>query len=482
MIIASPRDLPKVDELLKHPRLDAARETYGYIPVREAVRGLLGAARECLIQNGGESHPDSAYLGFALDLAPGKELTEQTLLTAVLSKLEQETRSGIRKVINATGALLHTNLGRAPLARQALAAVKRCGEGYASLEFDLKENRRGQRTTSIEALLCRLFDVEAAAVVNNNAAAVMLALSALCRGREVVVSRGELVEIGGKFRIPEIMEQSGAILREVGTTNRTRSSDYEAAISEATAALLKVHRSNFKLVGFTEEVGEAELADLAHRYGLPLIHDLGSGCVSKELAALFPQEPTVEGAVASGADVICFSGDKLLGGPQAGLIIGRRKSVSKMSSHPLMRAFRCDKMTLAALEATLSLYLDPDRARANIPLLASALYDPDRLRERTEKAASSLAEHGIAAKAVASEMIMGGGAAPELPIPSWSLSIHPGAGSSSRLEAKLRTYEPPILCRTTHDQLLFDLRTVSEEEERLLLLALVDALSGEDQP
>ncbi|NLA95659.1 MAG: L-seryl-tRNA(Sec) selenium transferase [Clostridiaceae bacterium] len=486
MTIERPRDLPKVDELLRDSRLNNAKETMGYVPVREAVRGILDAARQFLVENGDKPHPDAAYIDRAVQAGHGAGgnllLSAQSLITAVLQKLDTEAIPGIRKVINATGAILHTNLGRAPLAKQALAAVRRSSEGYASLEFDLEENRRGQRTSSVETLLCRLFAIEAATVVNNNAAAVMLALSALCRGREVIVSRGELVEIGGRFRIPEIMEESGAILREVGTTNKTHLDDYESAIGDSTAALLKVHRSNFRMSGFTGNVVEFKLSELAHRHGLPLIYDLGSGLISAELSSLLTDEPTVHAALTSGADVICFSGDKLLGGPQAGIIIGRADLVGKMAAHPLMRAFRCDKMTLAALEATLTLYLDPDRAKEEIPLLVSALYDSAALRERTEKTAAALAQHGIGAQTISSAMIMGGGAAPEVTVDSWALAVNPGTLPIFSLETRLRAFDPPVLCRTTHDTLLFDLRTVSEEEERLLIFALVDAFDREADP
>ncbi|HPX93096.1 MAG TPA: L-seryl-tRNA(Sec) selenium transferase [Bacillota bacterium] len=483
MIIENPRDLPKVDQLLRDSRLDAARESNGYHPVREAVRGILEAARHFLTKKADDPLADAAYIekaaGADCQAAGSILLSEEVLLRAILLKIETESKPGIRKVINATGAILHTNLGRAPLAKEALAAVQRCSEGYASLEFDLTENRRGQRTAPLETLLCRLFDVEAATVVNNNAAAVMLALSALCRGREVLVSRGELVEIGGKFRVPEIMEESGAILREVGTTNKTRLADYERAISDSTAALLKVHRSNFRISGFTEDVSDTELSQLARCHGIPLIYDLGSGLVSEELSALLPDEPTVRGALASGADLICFSGDKLLGGPQAGILMGRADLVGKMTAHPLMRAFRCDKMTLAALEATLALYLDPDRAKERIPLLVSVLYNNDSLRQRTEEAALSLSGHGIMAEAIPSEIIMGGGSAPEIPLHSWALAVRSGTRSISSLEQNLRAFDPPILCRTTLDTLLFDLRTLSGEEERLLLSALARAFSEE---
>ena len=483
MTIKGPRDLPKMDDLLKDPQLDSLKQTQGYLPVKEAVRSLLEAARQTLTGAEGPTHPDAVFLdqvrGIGRDEDTKIPLSRQSLLEASRLKLESEARPGIRKVINATGAILHTNLGRAPLAEQALAALAECSRGYASLEFDLKEGKRGQRTSSVEALLCRLFGVEAATVVNNNAAAVILALSALCRGRQVLVSRSELVEIGGKFRVPEIMEESGALLREVGTTNKTYLADYEKAIDDSTGALLKVHRSNFRISGFTEDVDEADLARLAHQHGLPLIYDLGSGCVSTELADLLPGEPTVADALASGADVICFSGDKLLGGPQAGIILGRAALIGKMAAHPLMRAFRCDKLALSALEATLTLYRDPDRAKQHVPLLKSALYDSKKLRERTKKLAASLAHHGIEARVVASQAIMGGGAAPEIPVASWALAIKPEPLPVSSLESALLSHDPPILCRTTHETLLFDLRTLSGPDEDLLLTALLHIFNRE---
>lgn len=489
--IDSPRHLPKVDDLLRDGRLDKAKESLGYVPVRDAVRSILEAARILLTDRArGSGNPaDLALLERLLGPEQGqgdrRGLTSQAIISATLMKLEAEGRPGIRKVINATGAILHTNLGRAPLAAQALSAVDQGSRGYSSLEFDIEQNRRGQRTASIEDLLKRLFDVEAALVVNNNAAAVLLALSALCRGREVIVSRGELVEIGGRFRVPEIMEESGAILCEVGTTNKTRGLDYERAIRDSTAALLKVHRSNFRLTGFTEEVSASDLANLAKRHGLPLIYDLGSGCVSEELASLLPEEPTVASALESGAQLICFSGDKLLGGPQAGILIGQKEIIDILRSHPLMRAFRCDKMTLIALEATLRLYLDPEKAKEHIPLLSMALYKPDLLYERTSGLVQELTAFGIPARVLESDMILGGGAAPEVRIPSWALAIDPGTNAGSLsvtgLEASLRAFDPPILCRTVRDQLLFDLRTVSPEDEGVIKFALVDIFGREDR-
>jgi L-seryl-tRNA(Ser) seleniumtransferase len=465
--IDSVRQLPKVDELLREPRLENALRLIGHVPVREAIRTTLDKARESLLAG----HPD-------------EPITEESIIFSILKQLDRETKTKIRKVINATGAILHTNLGRAPLAEQALDAVMDCSRGYSSLEYDLEHSRRGQRSSSTEELLCRLFNVEAATVVNNNAAAVMLALSSLCRGREVIVSRGELVEIGGKFRVPEIMEESGAKLREVGTTNRTRISDYVRAVNESTAAFLKVHRSNFRMSGFVEEVDECDLAALARQHAIPLIYDLGSGCISQDLAELLPKEPTVSQAIACGAEVICFSGDKLLGGPQAGIIIGKKEYVERCQAHPLMRAFRCDKMTLSALQATLTLYLDPEMARQHIPLLQMALVDTDALFKRSEQVKEILNARGIKATVTSSNMIMGGGSAPEVRIPSWALTLVPENGGSLTLqsiESALRAYDPPIICRTVNNSLLFDLRTVSEREEQILIEALCAILKEGDK-
>lgn len=460
-VMEHPRDLPKVDDVLRDAGLRDALATHGHVLVRDAVRRALDDARRQLLEH---------------DDAP---LEDASIYQAVLDRLEQWQRQGIRPVINATGAILHTNLGRAPLADHAIDAVVTVACGYSTLEFDLEERRRGFRTTAVESLLVRLLDVEAALVVNNNAAAVMLALSALGRGREVIVSRGELVEIGGAFRIPEIMEESQAVLHEVGTTNKTRLRDYERAIGEDTAALLKVHQSNFKIEGFTEDVSAGDLADLAHAHDLPLLYDLGSGLLSSALAEKIPTEPTVRQAVDSGADIICFSGDKLLGGPQAGIIIGRRDCIDIMRSHPLLRAFRCDKMTIAALEATLRLYMDPDRSIQRIPLLAMALTDLDDLYQRTEAIAETLASNGVPVTAEPSKMILGGGSAPEQTLPSWALVIRSDTLSPNDAADRLARHDPPIVGRTASDALWLDLRTVSTEDEADLIAALIEVFSEE---
>lgn len=472
MIIQNLSDLPKVDEFIRDDRLASAMETFGYTPTLNAVRAVIDDARQSIRSR---CQP-------ALAVPDYSPLTRDELIERVFGRLERESKPGIYPVINATGVILHTNLGRAPLAEAAAEAVHRAVSTYSSLEFDFEHKSRGNRNSHIEKLLCRLLNVEASIVVNNNAAAVMLALSALARNREVIVSRGELVEIGGSFRIPEIIEESQALLREVGTTNRTHLQDYERLIGRETAAILKVHTSNFRLIGFTECVKTADLADLAHKNDLPFIYDLGSGCLSEQLAALFPDEPTVASAIADGADVICFSGDKLLGGPQAGLIVGKERYLSSMRTHPLLRAFRCGKMTLTALEQTLRLYFDEEKAHRLLPVLSMALVDPTALRQRTEAFAEKLKETGILASVEPSGMTMGGGTTPEYYIDSFACVIDPalnsGTPSPSAIESKLRDCSPPVVCRLVKDKLYFDLRTVREEEEASLIGCLLRAVRG----
>ncbi len=469
MTIKHPRDLPKIDEFLGDEYFAEAIETFGYSPTIEAARAVIDEARTALLKQ--EERTEES------------PLTCELLARRVLERLAREARPGIRPVINATGVILHTNLGRAPFSKKVADAVHEVASTYSSLEYDFEQKARGHRNTHVEKLVCKLLNVESAIVVNNNAAGVMLVLSTLARNREVIVSRGELVEIGGSFRIPEIMEESQAILRGVGTTNRTHLRDYERVLTDETAALLRVHTSNFRLIGFTKSVSTKELADLAHEHDLPLVYDLGSGCLSPQLAALLPDEPTVASAIADGVDVICFSGDKLLGGPQAGIIIGKERYISRMRAHPLLRAFRCDKMTLAALEQTLRLYFDDEQARRHIPILSMALVEPEELKRRTEIFADNLKERGIQATVEPSSMVMGGGTAPELYLESWACAVdpalHEGAPSPSVVDANLRASSRPVICRLIHDRLFFDLRTVRADEEELLIDSLLHAMRAD---
>jgi L-seryl-tRNA(Ser) seleniumtransferase len=408
------RDLPSVDEL--------AREADDPLAVA-AAREVLARARE-EIQAGAEPG----------DLA--------ARLSAVLAATR---RPSLQRVLNATGVLVHTNLGRAPLADEALERVQEAARGYSNLEYDLAEGARGSRQDHVAAILRRLTGAEAALVVNNNAAAVLLALAALAEGREVLVSRGELIEIGDGFRIPDVLARSGARLVEVGTTNRTRAADYERAVGPDTAVLLRVHQSNFRVLGFTEQPRIEELAAVARRHGVSLVDDLGSGVLT-ELA----DEPSARDALARGADLVCFSGDKLLGGPQAGIVVGRAELVEKLRRHPLQRALRADKLTLAALEGTLLLYLDaPER----IPVLRMLRENAESVRARAERLSALVA--GTVEETVARA---GGGALPLAELPSYACAVEEG------LAAPLRAADPPVVGIVRDGKLLLDCRTLRDDE------------------
>jgi len=365
----------------------------------------------------------------------------------------------LRRVLNATGILVHTNLGRAPLAEHALERVVEAARGYSNLEYDLADGRRGSRQDHVAAALRRLTGAEAALVVNNNAAAVLLALAALAEGREVIVSRGELIEIGDGFRIPDVLTRSGARLREVGTTNRTRVADYERAAGPETGALLRVHQSNFRMVGFTEQPTVAELAEVARRHGVPLVDDLGSGV----LVAL-EGEPSARDSLAAGADLVCFSGDKLLGGPQAGIVVGRAELVERLRRHPLQRAVRADKLTLAALEGTLALYLDPARAGREVPVLRMLGEPGESVRARAAGLAAAVG--GEVEETVAR---VGGGALPLAEIPSFACAVE------EELAGPLREGEPPVVGIVRDGRLLLDCRTLGDDEVEEVAAAVASA-------
>jgi L-seryl-tRNA(Ser) seleniumtransferase len=383
----------------------------------------------------------------------------EVLLVAVRGHLAEETAFSLRPVVNATGVVLHTNLGRSVLGRAVAARVMEIAADYSNLEYDPKTGKRGSRQTHVETLLTRLTGGEAALALNNNAAARLLIMAAICGGREVIVSRGELVEIGDSFRLPEILAQGGVTLREVGATNKTTLADYAGAIvPERSGAILKVHPSNFRLIGYTHQPAAADLAALAASQGLPLIFDAGSGA----LGLIMPGEPDLAETLAAGADLVCFSGDKLLGGPQAGLVVGRAALVAKLKAHPLARALRIDKLCLAALEVTLRLHLDPERARRDIPTLAMLSIGDEELRTRAEalKASLTAAAPALTLAVVETEGQTGGGAAPEYPLPSWAVAVtHPRA-SAERLDDALRRGEPPIIGRIHRERLILDVRTI----------------------
>ena len=411
------RDLPSVDELAGGHDDPLAVD---------AARRVLARARE-EIQAGGDPG----------DLAQRLE-----------AELVAARAPALRRVLNATGVVVHTNLGRAPLSEAALERVREIGRGYSNLEYDLRSGSRGSRQDHVAAILRRLTGAEAALVVNNNAAAVLLALAALAEGREVVVSRGELIEIGDGFRIPDVLARSGARLVEVGTTNRTRAADYEQAIGPETAVLLRVHQSNFRVVGFTALPSVAELAKVADRHGLPLVDDLGSGVLGR-----VEDEPSVAESLAAGADLVCFSGDKLLGGPQAGIVVGRAELVERLRRHPLQRAVRADKLTLAALEGTLGLYLDPERASREVPVLRMVMEPATEVRARAERLAASVG--GEVEQTVAR---VGGGALPLAELPSFACAVE------EELAERLRLGEPPVIGVLRDGRLLLDCRTLTDEE------------------
>jgi L-seryl-tRNA(Ser) seleniumtransferase len=421
------RDLPSVDELARAKRFAG----FPHAVVVDAARRTLARARE-EIRVGHD---------------PG-DLQER--LAAELSSL---AKPGLRRVLNATGVVLHTNLGRAPLADAAIERLRDVGPGYSTLEYDVVEGGRGSRQDHVAPLLRRLTGAEAALVVNNNAAALLLCLAALAEGRDVLVSRGELIEIGDGFRIPDVLASSGARLLEVGTTNRTRAGDYERAIGSETALLLRVHQSNFRVVGFAERPELRELAAVARRHGLVLVDDLGSGALQASDTVLPVDEPSARDSLAAGADLVCFSGDKLLGGPQAGVVLGRAELVERLRRHPLQRAVRADKLTLAALEATLRLHLDPERARRDVPVLRMLAEPAEHVRERAERLAAL-----AGGEVTATVARVGGGALPLAELPSFACAVE------EQLAAALRAGDPPVIGVVRDGRLLLDCRTLADGE------------------
>lgn len=450
------RALPKVDELLRRPEL---AETGLPQPVlTDLVRGRIDDLR-CRILSG------------ELTVLPAVEELCADLCRAAAAA----ARPSLRPVINATGIVLHTNLGRACLSPRAVEAAARAASRYSTLEYDLENGCRGSRYSHVERLLCRITGAESALVVNNNAAAVLLILSALGKGGEVITSRGELVEIGGSFRIPEIMEQCGCSLREVGATNKTHLRDYARAIGESTRALLKVHTSNYRILGFSESVPLSELVALGREHGLPVIEDLGSGCFFDLETIGLHGEPTVMDSVRAGVDILSFSGDKLLGGPQAGIILCRKEWSALLRSHPLTRAMRVDKMTLAALEATLQSYLEPDRAREEIPTLRMLSQSPQLLRRRAEQLCALLEEAGPCCQVIPEQDQVGGGSVPTQLLETWAVAVEPRHVSVDGLEQRLRLSEPAVIGRIVRDRYLLSLRTLWEEDFPLLARVLKEA-------
>jgi L-seryl-tRNA(Ser) seleniumtransferase len=404
-------------------------------------------------------------------------VTAESVAQRALSRLERELRPKLRTVINATGIVLHTNLGRAPISEEAAQAALEAAHAYLNLELDLETGVRSSRQDAIREWVCRLTGAESATAVNNNAAATVIALRALCQGKEVIVSRGQLIEIGGSFRIPEIMAVSGAILREVGTTNITRLSDFEKAIGPNTGALLQVHTSNYRISGFTKSVPLGDLVTLGHNHGLKVIDDIGSGAMIDFAHFGFTDEPVAAESVAAGVDLVLFSGDKLLGGPQAGILAGRKEHIAKIEKDPLMRAFRLDKMTLAALETTLRLYLDPERALREVPVLRMLGTPVTELHQRAEALAARLRNiDSLALVDVAEDVAyVGGGSLPDQKMAAWVIEIAARNVGDAELAHRLRTGDPAVMTRVREGKVVLDVRTVLPHQEDALVAAVQTA-------
>jgi L-seryl-tRNA(Ser) seleniumtransferase len=452
------RNLPSVNDLLESPPLRRLRDTLSHGVVVGGVRSFLDNVRRDV-----QSAAHDVRLPDVGDLA---ERIAQWIL--------RQEDSPLRPAVNATGVLLHTGLGRAPLADAAVDAIAAVAGGYATVEVDPASGERSQRTVAVQRLLQQLTGAEAALVVNNNAGATLLALAALAGGREVIVSRGQLIEIGGSYRLPDVMTASGCCLREVGTTNKTRVGDYQAAITDQTAALLRVHTSNYVIQGFAEQPSLAELVELARARSLPLIDDIGSGALIDFAEFGLTGEPIAMESIRAGADVVLFSGDKLVGGPQCGIVIGRKAHVERMQKHPLARALRVDKITLAALAATLRLYRDPEKARLEIPLLSLLATSVENLRNRAERLAPQMAAASAIADAevLADHTFLGGGSVPTQQIPTVCIALTPAGRSVDDLHTALRTGRPCVFGRIQKDRLLLDLRSVLPSQDRMLVEAV----------
>jgi L-seryl-tRNA(Ser) seleniumtransferase len=455
------RHLPAVNDVLQTPAVQALLAAHDHGLVAAAVRQCLAEVRARIVAKEAANVPNL------------EQLSE-----AVRARLEQSLRPKLRSVINATGIVLHTNLGRAPVAEDAARAAYEAARGYLNLELDLETGKRSTRQSAIRDWVCRLTGAESATAVNNNAAATVIALRALCAGREVILSRGQLIEIGGSFRIPEIMAVSGAVLKEVGTTNITRLADFERAITPNTAALMQVHTSNYRIGGFTKSVPLADLVELGRKHGVAVIDDIGSGALLDFTRFGFEGEPLARASIAAGADLVLFSGDKLLGGPQAGILAGKKEHIQRIEKDPLMRAFRLDKMTLAALEATLRLYLNEEAALREIPGLRMFGTPLDALRRRAETLARRLQDvPGLTDVQAAEDVAFaGGGSLPDQPLPTWVVEARPAERSDADFAQRLRTGSPAVVCRVREGRIVLDVRTIFPEQTDALVHAIQAAL------
>ncbi len=462
------RKIPSVDEILSRPEIVELLKVHPRKVVVEAIRKGLRQLREELLHKKEFSQCGDEFFSF------------ERLYPIFQKEVALQIQPRLRQVINATGVVIHTNLGRAPLHPSALKHLMDISKTYSNLEYDVEFGERGSRYTHVEEILCRLSGAESALVVNNNAGAVLLVLNTLAEDKEVIVSRGELVEIGGAFRIPDVMKRSGALLREVGTTNRTHLNDYQKAIGAQTALLLKVHTSNFRVMGFASEVSLEDLVQLGKQHQLPVVHDLGSGCLIDLTRYGLEREPTVQEMMKTGVDAITFSGDKLLGGPQAGIILGKKKFLDLFKTNPLTRALRIDKLTLAALESTLLLYLDEKKAMEEIPTLQMLSLDTRRLRRRGRRLLKRLS--GIVNQRMTFTLRedvsqVGGGALPLQELPTIVMAVRPLDFSVNHLEENLRKGDLPIISRISKEELILDMRTVFDEEIPLLAEGIEKALN-----
>jgi L-seryl-tRNA(Ser) seleniumtransferase len=457
-----------VDEFLLRPEVENLLRIYPRNVVVEGIRKGLGRLRQELLEKENLSDIENDRFSF------------EHLYPLLQREIELQIQPHLRRVINATGVVIHTNLGRSPLHPSALQHLVEVAQTYSNLEYDIDLGERGNRYAHVEGILCRLSGAESVLVVNNNAGAVLLALNTLAEGREAIVSRGELVEIGGAFRIPDVMKRSGAILREVGTTNRTYLSDYQKAIGPQTALLLKVHTSNFRVMGFASDVHLKDLVQLGREHHIPVIDDLGSGCFIDLTQYGLEKEPTVQEAIQTGVEAVTFSGDKLLGGPQAGIIVGKKSILDLIKTNPLTRALRIDKLTLAALESTLLLFLDEKQAMEEVPTLKMLALDLSRLKRRGRRLLKRLSDRikkeiQLTLREDVSQV--GGGALPLQELPTMVIAIKPFNFSVNSLEKNLRQGEPPIIARISKEELILDIRTVFDEEIPLLVSGIEKVLT-----
>ena len=460
------RKIPSVDALLGTGELVKPAEIFGREAVVRAARTVLEEVREDILAGAG---------------LPGDKADVLRLLAnRIAERLESQAEPSLRSCINATGIVIHTGLGRAVLSGEALEAVSDVLRGYSTLAVDPETGRRGDRDSHLAGLICRLCGAEAATVVNNNAAATVLILNTLARGKEVIISRGQLVEIGGSFRMPDVMETSGAILREVGTTNKTHLRDYAAAVNERTGAILRVHHSNYRIVGFAEEPGLEELVELGNARNIPVIDDLGSGALVDLAPYGLENEPLVQKSIQAGASVVCFSGDKLIGGPQSGILVGKADIMAKIKKNPLKRAFRCGKMTIAALEATLKLFLNQDKLNERHPVYRMLSLTPENLMKRARQLERRLKQRlseGNSVRVQDGGSEVGSGSVPAQTLPTKLVSVKSRRFSADELAKKLRLNRPPVFTRILKDEIVFDLRTIRPGEDAAVEEALIRILN-----